>query len=42
MSVSPMYQTILTKTENEIFYITINRESKLNALSIALLISASV
>ncbi|MCE2787127.1 MAG: enoyl-CoA hydratase/isomerase family protein [Bacteroidota bacterium] len=34
MSVSPMYQTILTKTENEIFYITINRESKLNALNI--------
>ncbi len=29
-----MYQTILTKNENEIFYITINRESKLNALNI--------
>jgi enoyl-CoA hydratase len=34
MSASPMYQTILTKSENEIFYITINRESKLNALNI--------
>jgi enoyl-CoA hydratase len=29
-----MYQTILTRNENEIFYITINRESKLNALNI--------
>lgn len=29
-----MYQTILTKVENEIMYITINRESKLNALNI--------
>lgn len=29
-----MYQTILTKTEQEIMYIVINRESKLNALNI--------
>src|SRR6478609_7753581 len=29
-----MYQTILTKVENEILYVTINRESKLNALNI--------
>ncbi len=29
-----MTQNILTKKENEIFYITINRESKLNALNI--------
>lgn len=34
MSAATMYQTILTKTENELFYITINRESKLNALNI--------
>lgn len=29
-----MYETILTETKNELFYITINRESKLNALNI--------
>jgi enoyl-CoA hydratase len=29
-----MYQTILTKSENHILYITINREPKLNALNI--------
>ncbi len=34
MNTATMYQTILTKKENEIFYITINRENKLNALNI--------
>jgi enoyl-CoA hydratase len=34
MTTQVMYQTILTKNENQIFYITINRESKLNALNI--------
>ncbi len=34
MTAAISYQNILTKTENEIFYITINRESKLNALNI--------
>lgn len=34
MTTQVMYQTIITKNENEIFYITINRESKLNALNI--------
>ncbi len=34
MTAQVMYQTILTKQENEIFYITINREQKLNALNI--------
>jgi len=29
-----MFETIITKIENEILYITINRESKLNALNI--------
>jgi enoyl-CoA hydratase len=29
-----MYQNILTRTENEILYISINRESKMNALNI--------
>jgi enoyl-CoA hydratase len=33
-----MYETILTEVKNEIFYITINRESKLNALNIQTLI----
>ena len=29
-----MYQTLLTEVKNQIFYISINRESKLNALNI--------
>ncbi len=29
-----MYQNILTEVKNNIFYITINREAKLNALNI--------
>ncbi|MFI5220911.1 MAG: enoyl-CoA hydratase/isomerase family protein [Bacteroidia bacterium] len=33
-TIEVMYDTILTRSENEIFYITINRESKLNALNI--------
>jgi len=38
MTTSTMYETILTEVKNEIFYITINRESKLNALNIQTLI----
>lgn len=34
MSTKPMYQTILTEIKDQIFYITINREDKLNALNI--------
>lgn len=34
MTTATMYETILTEIKNEIFYITINRESKLNALNI--------
>lgn len=34
MSSQAMYQTILTEVKNQVFYITINRETKLNALSI--------
>ncbi|MCU0441931.1 MAG: enoyl-CoA hydratase-related protein [Bacteroidia bacterium] len=34
MTTAVMYETILTEVRNEIFYITINRESKLNALNI--------
>ena len=34
METAIMYQTILTKVESEIMYITINRETKLNALNI--------
>jgi enoyl-CoA hydratase len=34
MITQAMYQTILTEEKNEVFYITINRESKLNALNI--------
>ena len=34
MTIATMYETILTEAKNEIFYITINRESKLNALNI--------
>jgi len=34
MTTKVMYQTIVTRSENEIFYITINREAKLNALNI--------
>lgn len=34
MTTANTYQNILTRIENEIFYITINRESKLNALNI--------
>jgi enoyl-CoA hydratase len=34
MTTATMYETILTEVKNEIFYITINRESKLNALNI--------
>lgn len=34
MAAQVMYQTILTRNEQEIFYITINRETKLNALNI--------
>ena len=34
MTTAPMYETILTEAKNEIFYITINRETKLNALNI--------
>lgn len=34
MSVQMMYQTILTEAREQIFYITINREDKLNALNI--------
>src|SRR6478736_4119922 len=38
MTTSTMYETILTEVKNEIFYVTINRESKLNALNIQTLI----
>lgn len=38
MTTSTMYETILTEVKNEIFYITINRESKLNALNIQTLV----
>ena len=34
MTTKAMYQSIVTRLENEIFYITINREAKLNALNI--------
>lgn len=34
MTTQTMYQTILTEVKNNIFYITINREAKLNALNI--------
>lgn len=34
MNLEAMYQTILTEAKNQIFYITINREDKLNALNI--------
>jgi enoyl-CoA hydratase len=34
MTTATMYETILTEAKNEIFYITINRETKLNALNI--------
>jgi len=32
--VETMYQNLLTETKDQIFYITINREDKLNALNI--------
>jgi enoyl-CoA hydratase len=34
MTTATMYETILTEVKSEILYITINRESKLNALNI--------
>jgi enoyl-CoA hydratase len=34
MTASVMYQTIITESKDQIFYITINREDKLNALNI--------
>jgi enoyl-CoA hydratase len=34
MSAAAMYQTILTEVKDQIFYITINREDKMNALNI--------
>ena len=34
MSAENMYENILTELKNNIFYITINREVKLNALNI--------
>lgn len=34
MSTQAMFENILTETKNNIFYITINRENKLNALNI--------
>lgn len=34
MTTATMYETILTEEKNSIFYITINRESKMNALNI--------
>jgi len=34
LNVETKYQTLLTEIKNQIFYITINREDKLNALNI--------
>jgi enoyl-CoA hydratase len=34
MSIETTYQTLITESKNQIFYITINREDKLNALNI--------
>ncbi len=34
MSTQTMYETILTEIRNQVFYVTINRETKMNALNI--------